>query len=200
MKNNREYKFILGSSSPRRVDLLSQLGVVADEIIPADIDETPLENELPRNLAQRLANEKAKAVASKIQYTNSFILTADTVVSLGRRILPKTENINEASRCLDLISGKRHRVYGGIALVLPNGEIRTRLVQTIVHFKRLSQSEKDYYLASEDWKGKAGGYGIQGKAGIFVKSIQGSYTNVVGLCVYNCYQMLNGNGFFAQPK
>ncbi len=185
---------ILASASPRRLELLKQIGVTPAQVIPADIDESPLKDELPRDLALRLAQEKARAVACKC--ADEHILAADSVVACGRRALPKGESEKDARYCLDMLSGRRHRVYGGIALITPEGEMISRLVQTIVHFKRLNDAEKQLYIDSGEWEGKAGAYAIQGYAACFVKSIQGSYSNVIGLCLHNTYQMLGGCGYF----
>jgi septum formation protein len=184
-------RLVLASASPRRLDLLKQVGIVPAEIRPADLDETPFKNEKPKDLALRLAREKARAVVSP----DSFILAADTVVACGARVLPKAETIEQARACLDLLSGRRHRVYGGIALVTPDGKLVSRVVKTDVSFKHLSAAEKDAYLASGEWQGKAGGYAIQGFAAAFVKSINGSYSGVVGLSLYDTLQILKGNGF-----
>lgn len=181
-------RLILASASPRRLELLKQIHVIPDEVIPADIDETPLDKELPRDYALRMAQEKALAIASK--HTRSVILAADTVVACGRRILPKAESETQARDCLALLSGRRHHVYGGIAVIDADGALRTRLCDTIVQFKRLTSSEIDAYIASEEWDGKAGGYAIQGYAGGFVKFIRGSYSNVVGLSLYDTMTML----------
>lgn len=189
MKN----RLILASASPRRLALLEQIGLVPGEILPADIDETPHKNELPRELALRLAIEKAKAVAA--QRPDSWILAADTVVACGRRILPKTEQPQEAETCLKLLSGRRHRVLGGIALITPQGKTVARLCETIVQFKQLGEDEIRDYVASGEWQGKAGGYAIQGRAGVFVKFIRGSYSNVVGLSLYDTMEVLKGTGF-----
>lgn len=189
MKN----KLILASASPRRVDLLKQIGITPASIIPADIDETPLKGELPRNLAQRLAAAKAQAVHAS--HPATFILAADTVVAAGRRILPKTETLEEARECLNLLSGRRHHVYGGIALITPDGKTITRLCDTVVQFKHLGKSELEDYLQSGQWQGVAGGYAVQGMAGAFVKFIRGSYSNVVGLSLYDTMNMLQGCGF-----
>lgn len=189
---------ILASASPRRVQLLAQVGITPAHIIPADIDETPLRDELPRNLALRLAQGKAEAVAK--DNAGSFILAADTVVACGRRVLPKAETLDEAQKCLKLLSGRRHHVYGGICIITPDGVARTRLCDTIVKFKTLSRQEIDTYLQSGEWQGKAGGYAIQGLAASYISFLQGSYSNVVGLSVYDIMQMLNGHGFFAAPK
>ncbi len=184
---------VLASGSPRRIELLKQIGIFPDNVVPADIDETQLKDELPRDLALRLAQNKAKEVE---QPPGAFILAADTVVACGRRVVPKAESEDQARSCLSMLSGRRHKVYGGIALLTPEGKMVSRLVQTTVQFKRLSRQETEGYISSGDWSGKAGGYGIQGLAGTFVKSIQGSYTNVVGLCLYNTWQMLSGTGYF----
>ncbi len=186
---------ILASSSPRRIELLAQTGIRPERIIPADIDETPLRDETPRKLALRLAEAKAAAVLPSAG-GDSYILAADTVVACGVRVLPKAEDEKQAGECISMLSGRRHKVYGGIALVRPDGSMISRIVETTVQFKRLSHQETDFYIASGDWRGKAGGYGIQGLAGAFVKSVQGSYTNVVGLCIYNTWQMLGGSGYF----
>jgi septum formation protein len=185
------HKLILASASPRRADLLKQIGITPADICPADIDETPLKNEKPRQLALRLAGEKARTISRP----GAFVLAADTVVACGARILPKAEIIEQARVCLDLLSGRRHRVYGGIALITPDGKTVSRVVETTVSFKHLSDAEKTAYLASEEWQGKAGGYAIQGFAAGFIKSISGSYSNVVGLSLYDTLQILNGAGF-----
>lgn len=185
---------ILASASPRRVQLLEQIGIKPSAVIPADIDETPLKQELPRNLALRLAQEKAKAVHA--ENPDHFILAADTVVACGRRILPKTETAEEAKNCLSLLSGRRHHVYGGICIITPSGEIRSRLCDTVVKFKVLSSTEINTYIDSREWLGKAGGYAIQSLAASYISFLQGSYSNVVGLSLYDTMQILNGNGFF----
>lgn len=195
----KHHPLILASASPRRVQLLEQVGITPSAIIPADIDETPLKQELPRNLAIRLAQEKAKAVFA--QNPDHFVLAADTVVACGRRILPKTEKPEEAKACLKLLSGRRHHVYGGICVITPSGEIRLRLCDTVVKFKTLSTAEIKTYLDSGEWQGKAGGYAIQGLAASYISFLQGSYSNVVGLSLYDIMQILNGNGFFnVSPK
>jgi septum formation protein len=190
---NKSHKLILASASPRRLDLLKQIGITPDQVIPADIDETPLKAELPRDYALRVATAKAQAIA--VQGAGSYILSADTVVACGRRILPKTETEAEARDCLTLLSGRRHRVINGIALVLPDGQIKTRVTETIVQFKGLSKDEIDGYIASTEWQGKAGGYAIQGMAAVFVKFIRGSYSTVVGLSLYDTMQMLKSSGY-----
>lgn len=186
-------RLVLASASPRRVDLLAQIGVVADAVDPAEIDETPLPRELPRQLAGRLAAAKAQAVAAR--HPDAIVLGADTVVACGRRALPKAEDATNARRCLVLLSGRRHRVYGGVALALPDGRVLTRLVQTAVRFKRLSEPEIDAYLASGEWQGKAGGYAIQGTAATFIRFLSGSHSNVVGLPLFETAQMLRGLGY-----
>lgn len=189
MKN----KLILASASPRRVQLLEQVGIKPSEILPADIDETPLKGELPRDLAQRLALGKAQAIAEKHQ--GACVLAADTVVGCGRRILDKAEDENYARHCLETLSGRRHHVYGGIAFITPDGKTLTRLVDTVVQFKRLTKKEISDYLASGEWEGKAGGYAIQGRAEAYIKFIRGSYSNVVGLSLYDTMSLLEGSGY-----
>lgn len=184
---------ILASASPRRKDLLAQMGIVPDKIVPAAIDETPKKDELPRRLVERLACEKARAVAR--DHAGAFVLAADTVVAVGRRILGKPEDAAEAERCLALLSGRRHKVVGGIALIRPDGTLASRVVETVVRFKRLAPWEINRYVASGAWKDKAGGYGIQESAESFVPFLSGSYSNVVGLSLYDTMQMLDGAGF-----
>jgi septum formation protein len=163
------------------------------------VDETPKRNELPRNLARRLAREKADAalaaIATESDLAGSLILAADTVVSVGRRILPKAEMIEEAAGCLRQLSGRSHRVYTGLALVTARGHIRRRLIETRVRFKRLSREDVESYLASGEWRGKAGGYAVQGFAGAFVVKLNGSYSNVVGLPLYEVMTLLTGEGY-----
>ena len=183
---------ILASASPRRLDLLKQLGITPKDVIPADIDETPLKNENPKDHALRLACEKARAVKQE----NTFILAADTVVACGSRILPKSETIEQAKDCLTLLSGRRHHVYGGICIITDQGKEITRCVDTVVKFKRLSPQEIEHYLNSNEWQGKAGGYAIQGLAAAYISFLQGSYSNVVGLSLYDIMQILEGNNFF----
>ena len=181
---------ILASASPRRIDLLQQINITPDDVIPADIDETPLKGETGRELAERLAIGKASAVAA--QHPDAFILGADTVVAVGRRILPKTETRDDAAQCLPLLSGRSHRLYGGIALACPDGSIVSRCVETRVTFKRLSPEEINAYLDSGEWQGIAGGYAVQGRAAAFVKNIHGSYSNIVGLSLYDTMNLLQG--------
>ncbi|MDX2145006.1 MAG: Maf family nucleotide pyrophosphatase [Rhodospirillaceae bacterium] len=173
--------FILASSSPRRLALLDQIGRKPDLVVPADVDEAPLKGELPRIHADRLALEKAQAVAKA--YPDAVVLGADTVVACGRRILPKAETEADVRACLALLSGRRHGVHGGIA-VIARGKVWRRHVETVVRFKRLTAAEIDAYIASGEWRGKAGGYAVQGRAAAFIAAINGSYTNVVGLCVH----------------
>jgi nucleoside triphosphate pyrophosphatase len=184
---------ILASASPRRLELLRQIGVVPDHVDPADLDETPRRSELPPHHAARLAAEKARAVQRR--YPGAFILGADTVVACGRRIMPKPEDEATARQCLALLSGRRHRVHGGVALIDPDGQMGTRLVTTLVAFKRLSAVETAAYLASGEWCGKAGGYAIQGRAAALVRWISGSYSNVVGLPLFETAQLLAGHGY-----
>ncbi len=186
-------RFVLASASPRRVDLLAQIGITPDVISPADIDETPLDRELPGPYAERMATGKAAVVAR--QHQDAFVLAADTVVSVGRRILPKAEDPATARACLNLLSGRRHRVYGGVCLVAPGGKISTRLVQTAVAFKRFEIREIDTMIESGEWAGKAGGYAIQGASEGLIRFINGSYSNVVGLPLFDVRQMLIGAGY-----
>jgi septum formation protein len=192
-------KLVLASGSPRRLGLLNQAGLEPDSLEPVEIDESPLRGELPRTLAVRLAREKAEAVLPRVrgreEIKNAYILTADTVVAVGRRILPKPEVLEEAAACLRLLSGRTHRVYTGVCLITPRDALRTRLVETRVRFKRLSNEDLESYLASGEWRGKAGGYAIQGLAGSFVTKLVGSYTGVVGLPLYETTTLLAGEGF-----
>ncbi len=194
MKNNSHKDLILASASPRRVQLLEQLCIKPTGINPANIDETPLKGELPRDLALRLAKEKAMAISQGNK--DSFIIAGDTVVACGRRILPKAETEEEARNCLTLLSGRRHHVYGGICVITDSGKVITRLCDTVVKFKRLTPQEIDEYIESGEWQGKAGGYAIQGLAAGYISFTQGSYSNVVGLSLYDIMQILRGNGFF----
>lgn len=171
--------FILASQSPRRLDLLAQIGVTPDHILPADIDETPGDTERPRPYATRIAREKVAAIAAT--RPDAIILGADTVVACGHRILPKAEDEETANACLRMLSGRRHRVITAIALHQPGSAIRSRLVQSSVTFKRLSDQDHQSYIASGEWRGKAGGYAIQGQAARYIQALNGSYSAVVGL-------------------
>lgn len=184
---------ILASASPRRRDLLAQMGIVPDQIEPADLDETPHKNELPRPYALRIAAEKAAAV--RVRFPDGIILAADTVVACGRRILPKTENADEARHCLELLSGRAHQVMTAIAVSTPERSTHTKIVLTRVKLKRLTAAEIEGYIASGEWRGKAGGYGIQGRAGALVSGLSGSYTGVVGLPVFETRNLLEGAGY-----
>ncbi|MCC3244263.1 Maf-like protein [Methylocystis sp. WRRC1] len=192
-------KLVLASASPRRLALLQQAGLEADALLPADIDETPHRGESPRALAIRLASEKAAAAAKvKIAHPDlkdAYLIAADTVVAVGRRILPKPETTEDADECLQLLSGRQHRVYTAVSMITPKGYERKRLVEARLRFKRLSAMEVDAYLASGEWRGKAGGYAIQGLAGVFVVKLVGSYTAVVGLPLYETVSLLAGEGY-----
>jgi len=184
---------ILASASPRRKDLLLQIGITPDEIISADIDETPLKKELPSSYALRLAAEKASKVRSSNKI--SFIIAADTVVSCGRTILPKAESPEQVKECLQILSGRSHCVITAICVINPEGRESLRYISTKVRFKRLSAQEIDMYVKSSEGLGKAGGYAIQGIAGCFVKNINGSYSNIVGLPLFETMNSLNGLGY-----
>ncbi len=192
-------RLILASASPRRLALLEQAGIRPDALLPTDRDETPLKNERPRDLARRLAREKAEAALAvsrnRPDLTGSYIIAADTVVALGRRVLPKPEVVDEAADCLRLLSGRAHRVYTAVALVTPKGGLRERLVETRIRFKRLSEQDLDSYLASGEWRGKAGGYAAQGIAGAFIVKLVGSYSGVVGLPLTETLALLGGEGY-----
>ena len=192
-------RLVLASASPRRLALLAQIGVKPDAIVPSEIDETPRRSEAPRALAERLAMEKASVAAAMApkpaDLAPSLTLSADTVVCVGRRILPKCETLDQVEACLDLLSGRGHRVYTGLALITAGGAARRRLVETRLRFKRLSQGEIEAYLASGEWRGKAGGYAIQGLAGAFVERQVGSYSNVVGLPLAETAALLGGEGY-----
>ncbi len=192
-------KLVLASGSARRLQLLAQIGIEPDRLLPVAIDETPKKSELPRNLSKRLARQKAEAAIAAVkrdeELASALILTADTVVGLGRRCLPKAELIDEAATCLRQLSGRSHRVYTSLCLVTAKSQIRQRLVETRVRFKRLSREDIDSYLASGEWRGKAGGYAVQGFAGAFVVKINGSYSNVVGLPLYETISLLLGEGY-----
>jgi septum formation protein len=192
-------ELILASASPRRLALLNQVGVEPEHLIPAQIDETPGKSELPRKLAQRLADEKAVTAQQKARSSgtseNAIVLSADTVVAVGRRILPKAETMEEASECLRLLSGRAHRVYTAVTLLTSSGAMRRRLVESRLRFKRLSNREMEAYIASAEWRDKAGGYAIQGIAGSFVVKLVGSYSAVVGLPLHETVSLLTGEGY-----
>lgn len=192
-------KLVLASGSPRRLGLLNQGGIEPDALRPTEIDEIPMKGELPRALANRLARAKAEAALSTVrldeELRGAYILAADTVVAVGRRIMPKAEMLDEAAQCLRLLSGRNHRVYTGVCLVTPKETFRQRLVETRLRFKRLASDELEAYLASGEWRGKAGGYAVQGLAGTFVVKMVGSYTNVVGLPLYESMSLLAGEGY-----
>lgn len=192
-------RFVLASASPRRLDLLGRLGLVPDEVDPAEIDEIPAKDELPAAYAARMAAEKARTVASR--HPDAVVLAADTVVAVGRRILPKAEDPMTARGCLQMLSGRRHRVFGGVTVIRPQGladgngvKEHDRLVQTTVSFKRLEAQEIDSYIASDEWRGKAGGYAIQGRAEGLVRFVSGSYSNIVGLPLFEVRQVLKPLG------
>lgn len=184
-------QLVLASASPRRLELLRRIGVEPDRVQPADIDETEIPGETPRQLAERLAMSKASAIKSD----DALILGSDTVVAVGRRILPKTETAAEARACLQLMSGRGHRVWTGVALTHPDGRRAVRVVETRVSLKRLTDEEMATYLASGEWQGKAGGYGIQGRAEAFVTKLVGSYSGVMGLPLYETANLLRGFGY-----
>jgi septum formation protein len=192
-------KLVLASGSPRRLGLLNQAGIEPDQLLPADIDEIPIKGELPRAYATRLARAKAEvaldAVRRSEELRGAFVVAADTVVAVGRRILPKAELLDEAAQCLRLLSGRSHRVHTGVCLVTPKEAFRQRLIETRVRFKRLTENDIEAYLASGEWRGKAGGYAAQGLAGSFIVKIVGSYTNIVGLPLYETATLLSGEGF-----
>jgi septum formation protein len=187
--------FILASSSPRRLMLLKDIGIAPDKTLHTDIDETPKPRELPRQLARRLA--RAKLEAASAQEKKGFILAADTVVACGRRILPKAETTEQVRRCLRFLSGRRHHVYTGVALRTPDGKIIERIGDSVVAFRRLETAEIEAYILSGEGIGKAGGYGVQGLAQIFVRFISGSHSNIVGLPLFDVAQMLCGSGYLS---
>jgi septum formation protein len=192
-------KLVLASASPRRLALLERVGLTPDLLNPADVDETPHKRETPRALSVRLANEKTKAALAMPQVQqlgpNAFVLACDTVVGLGRRILPKAETADEAKDCLWLLSGRSHWVYSTVALAAPGGRVVSRCVETKVRFKRLSREDVESYILSDEWRGKAGGYAIQGRAEAFVRTLKGSHSAVVGLPLYETVHLLQGAGF-----
>jgi len=186
-------RLILASASPRRIDLLARIGVVPDSVVPADIDESVKPGELPRDHALRLAREKAQAVAAL--EPDALVLAADTVVAVGRRILPKVEDEATLRACMKLLSGRRHRVLTGVALAMPGQGMRERLVETMIAIKRLSPQEIDYYASHGEWRGKAGGYALQGYGEVYVRHIAGSYSNVVGLPLAETRVLLKSAGY-----
>lgn len=186
-------RLILASASPRRKMLLEQIGAVPDVIDPADIDENAHKDELPRPYALRMAREKAEKMAAK--YRGDFILTGDTVVALGRRILPKAETEAQARYCWSLLPGRRHTILTAVSLVTPAGQIITKVAEAAITFRRMSAAEIAHYLASNEWQGKAGGYGYQGLASAFVRQTQGSYSTILGLPHYEVYNLLKSHGY-----
>ncbi len=186
-------RLILASASPRRLDLLARIGVVPDAIVPADIDESVPKGELPRQHALRLAREKAESVAAR--EPDALVLGADTVVAVGRRILPKVEDEATLRSCMKLLSGRRHRVLTGVVLAIPNHGLRERLGETMIAMKRLSDEEIDHYAGHGEWRGKAGGYALQGYGEVYVRHIAGSYSNVVGLPLAETRALLKSAGY-----
>ena len=186
-------RLVLASASPRRLDLLARIGITPDAVIPADVDESVVKGELPRDHALRLARDKAHAVAAK--EPKALVLAADTVVAVGRRILPKVEDEATLRFCMRLISGRRHRVLTAIALSVPGEGIRERLVETMIAMKRLSDSDIDFYASHGEWRGKAGGYALQGYGEVYVRHIAGSYSNVVGLPLAETRVLLKSAGY-----
>jgi septum formation protein len=186
-------RLILASASPRRLELLARIGVVPDSIVPADVDESVPKGELPRDHARRLAREKAEAVAKS--HPDDLVLAADTVVAVGRRILPKVEDEGTLRACMALLSGRRHRVLTGVSLAGPDGGLRERLVETMIAMKHLSGEEIDHYAAHGEWRGKAGGYALQGYGEVYVRHIAGSYSNVVGLPLAETRILLKSAGY-----
>jgi len=186
-------KLVLASASPRRLDLLARIGVTPDAVVAADVDESVPRGELPREHALRLAREKAQAVAAR--HPQDLVLAADTVVAVGRRILPKVEDEDTLRACMKLLSGRRHRVLTGVALVIPGGGLRERLVETMIAMKRLTDDEIAYYASHGEWRGKAGGYALQGYGEVYVRHIAGSYSNVVGLPLAETRVLLKSAGY-----
>jgi septum formation protein len=188
-----QVRLVLASASPRRLDLLARIGVAPDAVLPADIDESVPKGELPRDHALRLAAEKAQAVAAV--EPDALVLAADTVVAVGRRILPKVEDEATLRACMKLLSGRRHRVMTGVALAAPGQPLRTRVVETMIAMKRLSPEEVDFYASHGEWRGKAGGYALQGYGEVYVRHIAGSYSNVVGLPLTETRHLLKSAGY-----
>ncbi|NWJ24843.1 Maf-like protein [Rhizobium sp. RM] len=196
---DHKQKLVLASGSPRRLELLHQIGIEPARLMPMDIDETPAKLEHPRTLCRRLSLQKAEAARdvtkNELGWKDAYVLGSDTVVAVGRRIVGKAEYTEDASAALHLLSGRSHWVYTGICLITPGGKVRQKVSETKVRFKRVSTREIDSYIASGQWRGKAGAYGIQGIAGCFVQKLTGSYTNVVGLPLYETSTLLAGEGF-----
>jgi septum formation protein len=186
-------RLILASASPRRIDLLARIGIVPDAVVPADVDESIPKGELPHDHALRLASAKAETVAAR--EPDALVLAADTVVAVGRRILPKVEDEETLRACMKLLSGRRHRVLTGVALAAPGRPLRTRLVETMIAMKSLSPQEIDHYAAHGEWRGKAGGYALQGYGEVYVRHIAGSYSNVVGLPLAETRTLLKAAGY-----
>ena len=186
-------RLILASGSPRRLDLLAQVSIIPDEVYTPSIDETPFKGERPSELVNRLSKLKAEEGAK--HFSHAYVLAADTIVAVGRRIMVKPGDIHEAKQCLSLLSGRGHKVISGVTLINPNGQLSTRVIITAVRFKQLSLRELNLYLESNEWRGKAGAYAIQGYAGAFVRHISGSYSNIVGLPLFETVNMLAGNGY-----
>ena len=201
--NDKQKLLVLASASPRRLNLLAQIQIHPDEVIPAEIDERPRQFELPADYALRMAVEKAEKIAGrmlnkhyrKLERVGAYVLAGDTVVATARRILPKAKTAQQARDCLEILSGRRHRVYGGVALLSPNGQLRRRIVKSYVHFRRLSALDIEQYIDSDDWRGKAGGYAIQGLAARFIRNIAGSYSNIVGFSLYDVAALLDAAGW-----
>ena len=199
MKTPMSHNLVLASASPRRIELLAQIGVEPAFLQPADINETPQRLEHPRSLAKRLSRQKAEKAKEKLQndtdYQSAFILAADTVVGVGRQVLPKAESEDVALDCLRLLSGRAHKVFTGVCLITPKGSVRQALVESRVRFDRLSRRQMDAYISSGEWRGKAGGYAIQGLAGSFIVKLVGSYSNIVGLPLHETQALLEGEKF-----
>ncbi|MCF7646929.1 Maf-like protein [Pseudochrobactrum asaccharolyticum] len=199
MKTPMSHNLVLASASPRRIELLAQIGIEPAFLQPADINETPQRLEHPRSLAKRLSRQKAEKAKEKLQndtdYQSAFILAADTVVGVGRQVLPKAESEDVALDCLRLLSGRAHKVFTGVCLITPKGSVRQTLVESRVRFDRLSRRQMDAYISSGEWRGKAGGYAIQGLAGSFVVKLVGSYSNIVGLPLHETQALLEGEKF-----
>lgn len=190
--------FILASSSPRRLSLLADIGITPSHVIAADIDETPLDREKPRDLSIRLAYQKLGTV--RPQYPQAIILAADTVVACGRRILPKAETADDVYQCMSLLSGRRHHVYTAMAMAFPDGSIKQRLAESTVIFMRMTPEAIRAYADSGDGIGKAGGYAIQGHAATYIRAIAGSYSAIVGLSLWDTAQMIRSSGYHALLK